>query len=417
MSATPLFRAEVIKYQRDSVWAGDVIPPPPAAAVLTGLLVATLVALLTFLAFGSYARKEIATGFLTPTLGSARVLPPRTGTVAAIFVTDGKIVAAGDALLTVRVGQTSAAGQDTDAAVLQALTHQHDALLEQIALVRPRATSDMQRLRETIVQLEREIETAKQDLVTQQQRTQLALDAIVSAKGLTDKGLVSVIELKHRQDGWLAQQQNETAMVRTLAQRQSALAQQRNEMATAPGVTAEKISTLMASKADIESRLAEIEGRRAYLLRAPMAGRVSALQARVGGVADPAVPMAVIVPDGDPLQAVLLVGPRAIGFIAPGQLVNLSLDAFPFQHFGFQRGKVLSVSTTLLRPTELVSPIIPRDPVYRVTVALDRQVIDAYGRQVALGADMTLSAAIILDRRSLLQWLLSPLLEARAIIQ
>ena len=54
-----------------------------------------------------------------------------------------------------------------------------------------------------------------------------------------------------------------------------------------------------------------------------------------------------------------------------------------------------------------------REPAYKVTVALDRQDVTAYGQRVALKPDMLLKADIVLDSRSFLAWLLDPLFSAR----
>jgi len=54
-----------------------------------------------------------------------------------------------------------------------------------------------------------------------------------------------------------------------------------------------------------------------------------------------------------------------------------------------------------------------REPAYRIKVALERQTISAFGREVPLQPDMTLRADIILERRSIIEWLLEPLLGAR----
>ena len=55
----------------------------------------------------------------------------------------------------------------------------------------------------------------------------------------------------------------------------------------------------------------------------------------------------------------------------------------------------------------------PTEPSYRVTVDLERQTVTAYGSEVPLRPEMTLKANIIVDRRSLLEWLFDPLLSAR----
>lgn len=133
----------------------------------------------------------------------------------------------------------------------------------------------------------------------------------------------------------------------------------------------------------------------------------------MGNPADPTRPLLSIVPEGEELQAVLFVPERAIGFVAPGQNVRLSLDAFPFQRFGAQFGTITNVAHTLLRPEQLSGVgQTPSEPAYRVTVALRAQSITAYGRNIPLQADMQLRANIIFDRRSFAQWLLDPVQSA-----
>jgi membrane fusion protein len=48
-----------------------------------------------------------------------------------------------------------------------------------------------------------------------------------------------------------------------------------------------------------------------------------------------------------------------------------------------------------------------------VVVALEREDVDAYGKKMPLRPDMLLKADIILERRTLVQWILQPLLSAR----
>jgi membrane fusion protein len=48
-----------------------------------------------------------------------------------------------------------------------------------------------------------------------------------------------------------------------------------------------------------------------------------------------------------------------------------------------------------------------------IDVELDQQAVTAYGKAWALAPGMRLSADIILEKRSLLDWLLDPLFAAR----
>ena len=72
-----------------------------------------------------------------------------------------------------------------------------------------------------------------------------------------------------------------------------------------------------------------------------------------------------------------------------------------------------SVSRKLLRPAEVVAPVVSAEASYRVIVDLDQQSLPAFGRDFPLGADMTLKANIVFDRRSLLDWVLDPLRSLR----
>lgn len=65
------------------------------------------------------------------------------------------------------------------------------------------------------------------------------------------------------------------------------------------------------------------------MLRAPIAGRVTALTARVGQPPSPQSQLMAIAPIGAKLRAELAVPSAAISFVKPGQEVRLTIDAFP----------------------------------------------------------------------------------------
>jgi membrane fusion protein len=99
--------------------------------------------------------------------------------------------------------------------------------------------------------------------------------------------------------------------------------------------------------------------------------------------------------------------------VEPGQPVRLLFEAFPYQHFGTYRGQVVKVSQTILTSTDTGGPIKLNEPAYRVIASLERQDIDVHGKKIALQPDMQLKADILLEWRSLMSWLLSPLRSVR----
>ena len=85
-------------------------------------------------------------------------------------------------------------------------------------------------------------------------------------------------------------------------------------------------------------------------------------------------------------------------------------QAYPHQKFGTGQGVVASVSRTVLAPSEVAIPGLQvQEPVFRVRVKLSRDTITAYGQDLRLQPGMLLSADVIIDRRTLFEWLLDPL--------
>jgi membrane fusion protein len=413
-AARPLFRLQAIESRQGRMWSGTTMRPPLSLAVLTIALTAAVAGIGVFLGTQTYARKATATGYIAPLHGVVRVMPPRAGIIVSVSVTDGDTVRAGDPLLRVAVERMSIAGSDIDANVRRALIQQRDLGLGQVALEEATAASEEQRLRERIVRLEEECQALREQLSVQNGRVGLADDQARMSRDLAARGYIAGVEQRRREDARLGQAQAFDTLRQQLSAKEGELVELRFALAQLPGRSANRLATLRVAAAEIDSRLAEAEGQRAYLVVAPASGRVSAVQASAGNQADPTRPLMSIVPEGEELQAVLFVPERAIGFVTPGQDVRLSLDAFPFQRFGAQFGTITNIARTLLRPEQLSAAVQPpSEPAYRVTVALRAQSITAYGRAIPLQADMQLRADIIFDRRSFVQWLLDPVLSTR----
>jgi membrane fusion protein len=407
-----LFRQEAIDHQRFRIWGEVAIALPNSYALITSFIALSVLATALFIATHNYARKEHAVGFLVATEGIARITPPRDGTITAVHVSEGQHVERGVPLLTVIGAETSDRGENIDDAKLGRLREQRDRLKDQIGLERQKSDSEEQRLQSQIQGTEAEIMALTRQQAIQTDRIEIARKQLMGAVELADKGYLSKVEMRRRQDAHLAEKQSASALAKELAGKQAGLSQLQNALQQLPIATAQRIAQLEGSIAELEVRLKEAEGRRGYLLSAPISGRVSALQAWVGKLAEPKMPALSIVPDGNILEGELLVPARAIGFIAPGQTVQISYDTFPFQQFGFARGTVRTVSHTLLKPDEIVGPVLLREPFYRVGVALERQTMRAYGAELALEPDLQLQADILFDRRTLLAWILDPLLSA-----
>ena len=113
------------------------------------------------------------------------------------------------------------------------------------------------------------------------------------------------------------------------------------------------------------------------------------------------------------MRAHLYAPSSAVGLLRADQSVLLRYDAFPFQKYGAQRGRIETVSLAPLAASELTGlPTSAREPMYRIDVALERQDIAAGAVLRALVPGMQLEADVPIERRRLVEWLFAPVLGA-----
>lgn len=409
-----LFRQEAIEFERQHRQWGEVSLLQPLSIKLTVWFIAVAVALvMPFLSLAQFAKKETVVGYLTSTAGAVKVFAPREGTIKTIYVEEGEQIQEGQPLLTVATDKITDEGKDVDGVVLDSLTQQRDFLIQHIAAEEERIASEQQRLTAQIRGLETEISQLEAQIAIQNKRVQLSESFVSAGAQLSANNSISEYEYKNRLERYLEKQQSLNSLIQEKIKRRNQISDSRSLLAQLPVVMAEQIQVFRNKLLETEQRIAEISGRRAYTIRAPIAGQVSTLQAVVGQVADPQRLQLSILPVDSVLQAELFVPTRAIGFVQSGQEVRILYEAFPYQQFGTYGGRITKVTRTILTSSDISAPITLKEPAYKVTVALDRPDIDAHGQRVPLQEDMLLKADIILDKRSLLKWLLDPLFSAR----
>jgi membrane fusion protein len=353
-----LFRQEAIDFlhQRRS-WGEVVLLQPISSKFLSWALAALVALILFFLSIAQYARKETVIGYLTPTFGTAKIFVPQQGYIKELHVKEGQDVAEGDPLLTVVTAQIAASGEDVNATVLAVLALQRDLVNRQIAAEERRSASEHERLTATFKGIELETAQLEDQRKIQNERLKLSESFVSSAATLSASGAMAAVELKRREQAALEQKQNLAWLDQQITARRTQLTDPRHTLEQLPIVTAERVRLLRSDLSSIEQRVAEVNGRRAYVIKAPTSGRVSTLQATVGQIADPRRMQLEIIPLDATLQAELFFPTRAFGFVRPGQQVRILYDAFPYQKFGTYRGSVTKVSQTILTSNDAAGPI------------------------------------------------------------
>ena len=164
------------------------------------------------------------------------------------------------------------------------------------------------------------------------------------------------------------------------------------------------------------------------LLTAPVDGVVQQLAIHtVGGVVTPAQALLAVVPAESHLEIEAMVSNRDIGFVHPGQEAEIKIDTFNFTRYGLLHGQLLSVSQDAVvrdRQQERsddrglgtqndTSEPKGQELNYSARISLDRTQMQIDDRMVNLSPGMAVTVEIKTGSRTMLSYLLSPLLRYR----
>jgi membrane fusion protein len=419
-----LFRIEALEHRRNT-WLGRIqLVRPVSFSVLTGLVVITAMATGWFLFHGEYTRKAHVVGVLVPDQGVLRLPSPQAGTVVERRVAEGDSVQSGDILFVISVDRSTVSG-DAQAAVQGSIDARAQSLKEASRQSQRLEAEQVAGLTRQIADMRRELAQMDAEGALQQERLALAQKALAQLQSLQADNFVSGAHVQTKAEEILGLRAQAQALVR------QRLAQQR-EIGVLEAQRQERTLQAQSQRGGIERSLAELSQASAesgalqrIVVRAPRSGVVTAVLAAPGDSVTPSAALASLLPEGAKMQAQLFAPSSAVGFLRPEQTVQLRYQAFPYQKFGHHPGQVLQVSRTPLQAAELASlPLsagaVPgtnadgasptAEPLYRITVALDEQTVQAYGVAQPLVAGMQLEADVLLDRRRLIEWIFEPLL-------
>lgn len=402
-----LFRPEAIEAQRQSWLGGVQVVRPPSLAVLTVGIALVAAALATFLATADYTRKATVAGVLVPDRGLIRLSASAAGTVLERRAAEGQSVQAGEVLFVVELDrpELDAAAQSQ---VRRSLDERARSLLDSAEQQSQFLRSQQQALDRRLQSLAAERAQIDTEIALQRQRLALAEQALQRLESLAGEQFISSAQVQAKAEEVLALKAQASALQR----QRSALAREAAELEgerTALPITARGARAGIERDLAVLSReAAEQDAQRRIVVRAPQAGTVSAMLVEPGQGVAPGTALASLVPAGATLQAHLYAPSSAVGFVQPGQAVRLRYEAFPYQKFGQQEGRVLQVSRAPLSSRELAAVPWPAadgeaEPLFRITVALEG------APPGPLVAGMRTQADVRLDRRRLAEWLFAPL--------
>lgn len=404
-----IFRQEVIENSKTRLLGEVILTQPLSIRIMVLSLIAIILLVASWLVFGTYARIESAPGILVTDQPSAKIVAPLPGVVTELLVNEGSAVHKGDRIAVINLDRKGMSGETVAGESLQALEMRSKIAKQQIALSAQHADSERTRLSNVVGLAENQATSLRSQIALQTQVVASNQNLFDQATKLVDRGFISKVEYERKRQTLIISQQQLESLRQQLAAKQAESAQTVIQLRSLTVEAEQEASQIQESQQLLAQQKAQVEGDQAYVVTAPISGRVTALQTAQGRTATPNIPIMAIVPERSALKAEIYAPSRAIGFVHPGQETRILYDAFPYQRFGSFRGTVQSVSRIVIDPRETDIPIKLEEPVYRVAVILERQTVQAYNQKTPLQPGMTLQANIILERQSFLDWLLKPL--------
>lgn len=416
-------------------------PPARLPRMVLYIMLALFGVLFLWAAFGTLDIIASAEGRLIPQTYVKIVQPSDSGIVKEILVREGQEVRAGQVLMRLdpQLTDTDLATLQSDA-VLKSLTLRRiDAELHGKPLVRQAGdpsflfeqVSAQYRARrqsylDALAQESEVLRKARSDLVASQHTLSKLHETLPvfrkmseSFNTLMHQGFVSPLvaedkdrERIERERDLQTQQANVESMRASIAQSEKRLDQIRSNYE----------SQLRNERVGIEGEHTKVAGELTKLqhkatlleLKAPQDGVIKDLATHtVGTVVQPGTIMMTLVPKQEPLIAEVAVKNEEVGFVGPGQAVKIKLATYPFQKYGMLEGKVDHVSADSnagdANAQRQGSGTDSAGMTYKAIVRLATQeFIGPDGQRLHMSPGMQVTAEIHQGKRSVLEYLLSP---------
>ena len=380
--------------------AAQQVEATPRSTAALWLMLALVVAAIAWAAWAKVDQVTTADARVVPDGREQVIASLEGGLLAELLVREGMTVKAGQALA--RLDPTRFETQVNEGEAKRLALHASAARLEAesrgSALQFPKDVAARPRL----VAAETEAYQARrhaldEGLAANRRSVELLGRELAVAQGMAAQGLMSEVEVMR-----LQRQINEQTL-----QGQERINRFRQEASTERlRVRAElaQLDEQMTGRSDVLRRT---------VLSSPVDGVVKNIRVNtVGGVLQPGAPLLEIVPASDRLLVEARVKPGEIGFLRVGQPAELKLAAYEAATYGGLQGTIEHISPDAIGDPDK-APAGADPTYYRVLVRTEAAALHAQGKDLPVIPGMTGSVDLHTGERTVLEFLLRPVLKSR----
>lgn len=404
-----LFRKQAIQSLSRKLPGRPICLVPRPWAWLSLLVILLFISAGVLAASAEYSRTESVRGWLISSKGVVRVTARGAAVVREVSRQPGDRVREGDPLIYLSQDSVLAGGDSKSQELLVQLRQAIIEVDKQTALSKQQQQFEEESLQQQMQSFAAEVVALASRLDDQRRRLGLSTEKLQRLERALSDGAVTQWDV-------IKQKEEKEATAQEFRRLQQAIANQQREREQLAGrvkrlaLQAEiQRSTLRASRSQLSQRIVEQEVQHLSVLESPVTGVVGSVEVHAGNSIAPQQLLVTIVPQNVDLAAEVFVPSRAAGFIQQGQSVRINYDAFPQEKFGAFEGQISRISDYVLLPGEIPQTFPIREATYKVQIALASSSLDTSLGVIALRPGMLLAADIVLEKRSLVDWLMEPL--------
>jgi len=404
-----LFRKQALDAQNQRLFGSISLAQPLSLSLITLSLSAVVASIILFLCFSNYARKETVLGYLKPDTGLISTYTNRDGVIAQLFVQEGSQVKAGQPLAAIVSAQILNSGEELSDKLTTELSKQSQLLDEKLQQQKRLQNEEFLRLSQRKGMLTESLAGLQRQQTLQSEKIALLVAQQSQYQKLHHEGYISELELQQQQEKHLIARQDLESLVRSSLQQKNEIQQLAHELTTLVDRYGAVRTEIAQQQSDLSRRLSQLENSHKLIINATHNGTITAIQVDEGQAVSNHTLLMSLLPQGSELVAELMLPTRSAGFVKMGDVARLRFEAFPHQRFGLMQSQIVRIDQALITQATGSIPIQLQEPVYRVRSKLSQQTIEGYGQSFPLKSGMLFEADIILDSRSLLDWLLDPI--------
>jgi len=391
-----LFRKEAVNFKLNSTMGDVYVTSSPKEVVLFLFLIGIVAVAILFLFLGTYTKKEVARGFLTPEKGAIGIYATSSGLVATNYFEEGDIVKKGDSLLEITTGQAMTLNTTVNQKLIDKLEERILLLKKEIKDREANIQIKEQKINQSIVNKKKEIEQIQKEINLRKDDVSTSISIEKKYKNMQEKGLIVdqryIEQYKNKLQAQLSLETTKRLMLNKIEE----ISNLKQQLKDLPILLQERKQEIKSEIIKIEESSIKLNSEDKYILKAPVSGRVTNVRVKKGGFVNSNRILMTIMPENINLYAELYLPSKAIGFIEKNQKVLINYDAFPSQQFGMFAGHISEIAKTVIYPQEIDRVIESKEPMYRIIVKLDDQNLFIKDREISLQAGMLLTANVIL---------------------